>query len=49
MRPTLAAHAAVDVEGASACMWSFRDDLIMTAVRPLRISVRGALGCGVRL
>ena len=49
MRPTLAAHAAVDVDGATACLWSSRDDLTMTAVRPLRISVRGALVCGVRL
>jgi hypothetical protein len=42
MRSTLAVYAAV----RQCLIVVVPDDLTMTAVRPLRISVRGALGCG---
>ena len=45
----LSRGCSMGVGGVSACMWSSRDDLTITAVHPLRISVRGALGGSVRL
>jgi hypothetical protein len=47
MHPTLAAHAAVDVDGLSPCMWSSRDDHDSSV--PLANFREGRTSRGVRL